>query len=110
MGDYDVSKSASCRCTGHSFRFGCLGSNCALYREPVGPIGNPKTDTKGKGKFDAKFDTQSKILTYTLTFDGLTGPATAAHIHGPANRSQTAASSFRWAAKTRPTRFPVPPP
>jgi hypothetical protein len=50
----------------------------------------PKTDTKGKGKFDAKFDTQSKILTYTLTFDGLTGPATAAHIHGPANRSQTA--------------------
>jgi opacity protein-like surface antigen len=50
----------------------------------------PKTDSKGKGKFDGTFDTQSKVLKYTLTFDGLSGPATAAHIHGPATRSQTA--------------------
>jgi hypothetical protein len=50
----------------------------------------PKTDSKGKGTFDATFDTQSKALNYTLNFDGLTGPATAAHIHGPATRKQTA--------------------
>jgi hypothetical protein len=50
----------------------------------------PKTDSKGMGKFDATFDTQSKALDYTLTFDGLSGPATAAHIHGPATRKQTA--------------------
>jgi hypothetical protein len=50
----------------------------------------PKTDSKGKGKFDATFDTQTKVLNYTLTFDGLSGPATVAHIHGPANRSQNA--------------------
>jgi hypothetical protein len=50
----------------------------------------PKTDSKGTGKFDATFDTQSKVLNYTLTFDGLTGPATAAHIHGPATRKQSA--------------------
>jgi hypothetical protein len=50
----------------------------------------PKTDSKGKGKLDATFDTQSKVFTYTLTFDGLSGPAAAAHIHGPATRAQTA--------------------
>lgn len=50
----------------------------------------PKTDSKGKGKFDATFDTQNKVLKYTLTFEGLTGPATAAHIHGPATRTQSA--------------------
>jgi CHRD domain len=50
----------------------------------------PKTDSKGKGKFDGQFDTQSKVMKYTLTFEGLTGPAAAAHIHGPATRSQTA--------------------
>jgi hypothetical protein len=50
----------------------------------------PKTDSKGKGKLDASFDTQTKVLNYTLSFDGLTGPATAAHIHGPANRSESA--------------------
>jgi hypothetical protein len=29
-------------------------------------------------------DTVSKTLTYTLTFQGLSGPAGAAHFHGPA--------------------------
>jgi hypothetical protein len=50
----------------------------------------PKTDSKGKGRLTATFDTQSKVLTYSLTFDGLSGPATAAHIHGPATRAQSA--------------------
>ena len=50
----------------------------------------PKTDSKGTGKLDATFDTQTKTLTYTLTFDGLSGPATAAHIHGPATRKESA--------------------
>jgi hypothetical protein len=50
----------------------------------------PKTASKGKGKFDSTFDTQSKVLNYTLTFNGLSGPATAAHIHGPATRAQSA--------------------
>ncbi|HEY0424341.1 MAG TPA: CHRD domain-containing protein [Rhodopila sp.] len=50
----------------------------------------PKIDSAGKGKLDATFDTQTKAFNYKLTFDGLSGPATAAHIHGPATRTQTA--------------------
>ncbi|WP_428492107.1 CHRD domain-containing protein [Rhodopila sp.] len=50
----------------------------------------PKTDSKGKGRLKAEFDTTSKVLDYTLTFEGLSGPATAAHIHGPATRAQSA--------------------
>ncbi len=50
----------------------------------------PKTDSKGTGKLDASYDTTTKVLSYTLTFDGLTGPATAAHFHGPATRVQSA--------------------
>jgi len=50
----------------------------------------PKTDSKGTGTFDATFDTQSRQLNYTLTFQNLSGPATAAHIHGPAGRKATA--------------------
>jgi len=50
----------------------------------------PKTDSKGTGKLDATYDTTTKVLTYTLTFDGLTGPAAAAHFHGPATRKETA--------------------
>ncbi len=43
----------------------------------------PKT-TDGKGAATATLDTATKKLTYNVTYSGLTGPATAAHIHGPA--------------------------
>lgn len=50
----------------------------------------PKTDSKGTGHMAATYDTATKALNYTLTFDGLSGPATAAHLHGPATRTQSA--------------------
>jgi hypothetical protein len=50
----------------------------------------PKTDSKGTGRLHATFDTQTKVFDYTLTFSGLSGPATVAHIHGPATRAQSA--------------------
>ena len=50
----------------------------------------PKTDSKGTGKLDATYDPTTKALSYTLTFDGLSGPATAAHFHGPATRKENA--------------------
>lgn len=55
-----------------------------------GPKEVPKTDSKGTGKLDASLDTTTKVLSYTLTFDGLTGPATVAHFHGPAPRTAAA--------------------
>ena len=44
----------------------------------------PAKTTDGKGTVEATLDTSTKVLTYTVTYSGLTGPATAAHIHGPA--------------------------
>jgi hypothetical protein len=43
----------------------------------------PKTGS-GFGDALATLDTKTKTLTYTITFQGLSGPATAAHFHGPA--------------------------
>jgi hypothetical protein len=44
----------------------------------------PPNDSKGSGSVEARFDTATKKLTWTVTFSGLTGPVTAAHFHGPA--------------------------
>ena len=38
----------------------------------------------GKGTADLDYDAASKKLSWKLTYSGLTGPATAAHFHGPA--------------------------
>jgi hypothetical protein len=44
----------------------------------------PPTDSKGKGAVDAAYDAATKTLTWTITYSDLTGPAAAAHFHGPA--------------------------
>ena len=44
----------------------------------------PPNTTTGKGTVSATLDTSTKAFSYTVTYSGLTGPATAAHFHGPA--------------------------
>ncbi len=44
----------------------------------------PPVTGAGKGSAMVSLDTASKTLTWTVTYSGLGGPATAAHIHGPA--------------------------
>ena len=44
----------------------------------------PPNTTGGTGQATATLDTVSKVFKYSVTYKGLTGPATAAHFHGPA--------------------------
>jgi hypothetical protein len=44
----------------------------------------PPNDSKGTGQLDADFNTATNAFSYTVTYSGLTGPAAAAHFHGPA--------------------------
>ena len=50
----------------------------------------PPTNSNGTGNLQATYDTATKQLTYTVTYSGLTGNATAAHFHGPADSDKTA--------------------
>ena len=50
----------------------------------------PVNDSKGSGTLTATYDTASKKLTYTVTYKDLTGPATMAHFHGPADAKTNA--------------------
>jgi hypothetical protein len=44
----------------------------------------PPKNSKGTGMLMATLDTKTKMLSYEITYSGLTGPATMAHFHGPA--------------------------
>jgi hypothetical protein len=44
----------------------------------------PPTTSTGSGDVLATLNTSTRQLKYTMTYMGLTGPATAAHFHGPA--------------------------
>ena len=50
----------------------------------------PPNTSAGKGTADIDYDAASKKLTWKLTYSGLSGPATAAHFHGPAEAGKNA--------------------
>jgi hypothetical protein len=50
----------------------------------------PPNQSAGTGTVAATFDPATKELTWTGSFSGLSGPATAAHFHGPAEPGKNA--------------------
>jgi hypothetical protein len=64
----------------------------------------PKTSS-GTGTLSATLDTATETLTYHIEFKDLTGPATAAHFHGPAAVGANAGPQVP--IKTKPIASPI---
>lgn len=50
----------------------------------------PPNDSPAAGSAEVSVDTEAKTVAWTVKIDGLTGDATAAHIHGPASATENA--------------------
>lgn len=50
----------------------------------------PPNDSKGTGTLTGSYDPSSRKLTYDVTYQDLTGPATMAHFHAPAPMGKSA--------------------
>ncbi len=44
----------------------------------------PAVSGSGNGMLDASFNKDTNVLTWTVTYSGMTGPVAAGHFHGPA--------------------------
>lgn len=58
--------------------------------ELTGAAEVPPNEATGTGRVVADYDTDTNVLKWNINYLGLTGPATAAHFHGPANPDETA--------------------
>ena len=65
----------------------------------------PPNQTKGTGTANATLDGDK--LTYDIDYKGLTGPATAAHIHGPAEAGANAGVLVPFANPSDPIKGTV---
>lgn len=54
----------------------------------------PAVSTPATGRIDAVLNKNTGLFRWRLTFSGLSGPATAAHFHGPAAMGHNAAPSL----------------
>lgn len=50
----------------------------------------PPNDSKGTGTLTGTYDTTTKKLSWSVSYSGLSGPAIAAHFHGPAPEGKAA--------------------
>jgi hypothetical protein len=66
----------------------------------------PPTISNGTGTCTASYDPATKMLTWEGNFSGLTGPATAAHFHGPAEAGKNAGVLIPISEKDKPFTSP----
>ena len=64
----------------------------------------PPTKSTGSGQATFTYDTATKTLTWEVTYSGLTGPAAAAHIHGPAEPGKNAGVVIPFATAASPIK------
>jgi hypothetical protein len=69
----------------------------------------PPNQTTGSGSATATYDSATKALSWNGTYSGLSGPVTAAHIHGPAPAGQNAGVVFWISQKPPAPGEPAPP-
>ena len=50
----------------------------------------PPVQSQAKGTAEVTYDPAGKKVNWTVNYSGLSGPATAAHFHGPAERGKNA--------------------
>jgi hypothetical protein len=70
--------------------FGARAQNAQFHAALTGASEVPPVQTQGAGTVEATLDPSSHTLTYTLTYQNLSGPPTAAHFHGPADPGKNA--------------------
>jgi hypothetical protein len=66
----------------------------------------PPNQTAGTGTVTATFDPATKELTWSGSFSGLTGPAVAAHFHGPGEVGKNAGVQVWISEKGKPLESP----
>jgi len=62
----------------------------------------PPNTSKGQGEATLDYDSATKKLSWNITYSGLTGPATAGHVHGPAAAGANAGVAIPFAKADSP--------
>ncbi len=81
---------------------GALAANVMYTASLTGSQEVPANDSKGTGTAALTYDPAAKKLSWKVTYSGLSGPATGAHIHGPAGAGKDAAVVIKFASPDSP--------
>ena len=66
----------------------------------------PPVDTPAKGSAAITYDPATRVVTWTISYTGLSAPATMAHFHGPAEKGKNAPVLIWLSTKGSPAASP----
>jgi hypothetical protein len=67
----------------------------------------PPVNTTAAGTAELTYDPATRVLTWNVTFSGLSGPATMAHFHGPAAQGKNAPPVIWLSPKGSAVEMPI---
>jgi hypothetical protein len=73
----------------------------------TGPQQVPPVQTTGSGSADLTYDPSTRVVTWSITYSGLSGPATMAHFHGPAEQGKNAGVVIWLSKQGSPAESPI---
>jgi hypothetical protein len=68
---------------------------------------SPAVTTKGTGTAELTYDPASHVVTWSISYSGLSGPATMAHFHGPAGPGANAPVTIWLSKQGAPVSSPI---
>src|SRR5438046_3085260 len=67
----------------------------------------PPVDTAATGTAELTYDPATRVLTWNVSYSGLSGPATMAHFHGPAAQGKNGPPVIWLSPKGSPVQAPI---
>ena len=92
---------------------GCLAASFAQaapvsFTVPLsGEEQSPAVTTKASGTAELIYDPATRMVTWSISYTGLSGPATMAHFHGPAARGANASVTIWLSKQGAPISSPI---
>jgi hypothetical protein len=66
-------------------------ADATSFKVPLtGAQGVPPVETSGSGTAELTYDPATRVVTWNITYSGLSSPSTMAHFHGPAAEGKNA--------------------
>jgi len=84
-----------------------LAAAVSIHVPLTGSQSVPPVETTGKGMADLTYDPETRVVTWTITYSGLSGPATMAHFHGPAGKGENAGVQIWLSKQGSPAENPI---
>jgi hypothetical protein len=87
---------------------GVAQADSASFKVPLnGAQCVPAVDTGGSGTAELKYDPATRVVTWNITYSGLSSPSTMAHFHGPAKQGQNASPVIWLSTQGSPPANPI---